>query len=106
MNELASMGLSGELGGSGVAPGGRGRNCRKVGLDGFGKGLPLFIIPGGPSRARGPFPMHSLLSSLWALVSPQAPILGHAQRRTLLAPIGFSWQGPPWSMFLLDEDSL
>lgn len=100
----------GELGGSEVGPGGRDSSSSSTerGFSGLGKGAVLVHYPGRTPWAAGSLPpcADSALSSLLAPVSPQAPILGHAQRRTFLAPaLGFSWQDPPWRLFLLDEAS-
>lgn len=89
--------------------GGRGgSNGREGGLDELGQRAILAHYLGRTQGVAGSlFPCtDSTLSSLLAPVSPQAPILGQAQRRTLLVPaLGFSWQDPPWRLFLLDEAS-
>lgn len=88
-------------------PWGRGSSShsRKGGLDGQGKGLARPIMWGHSTGQGVPSAMRGALASLLAPVSPQAPSLA-AQRRALLAPaLGFSWQDPPWRLFLLDEAS-
>lgn len=68
-------------------------------------GLPS-PLSGETRGPRGPFATHGALASLLAPVSSQAPSLATLRGEPLAPALGFSWQDPPWRLFLLDEASL